>query len=738
MAKKLQEIYVDFTGRLGKLKAAMSRAKDMVKNSMATLGRIAKRGGMILGTALVAGLVMAVKAFISFEQQMAKVATMLDEATMHIIPKYARAIKDLAIKFGEGTASITEGLYQILSAGISVTGALKVLRASMMAAKAGFTDTATAAYALTGVMNAYGYAADKVGRVSDILFLIQKRGQTSFAQFAPVLGRVTSIAAAMGVKLEEVAAALAILTKSGISTAESITYLRGLIVSLAGRSKEGIEIAKEMGIELSAEALKRKGLSGMLKDLLPLSADVLKKIVSETEARTGLVVLLEKQAEFEQVLKEAMEASGLTMEAYGRVSETLGEKFKRLWESIKMFATDLGETFAPMIEKAVEAITKKFSDMRDELDAIWHGTDKDFKEFLNILLQLLATKMSQLASDMKVYGKLAADGFFSAFHDRAVEWNKKYMKWTYAVLHKQWEKEEAERERRLREGGKAELKASKEIADAKVKAILAPIEEAYKKRKALIAEERAEIEREEAKGVKEISPSLELKQIESDIKNLRRNLAHLKEETPGEFTIDWKAGAIVPPLEPRDIEKRIDALIVKRYNLRGAIREEAKEAEAYQKKAARDAQKFEEDRQEAIADSIKKERDARIEKLQKLRDMYRKMEGMDKKYVEVQKALLWEQAEEFEKTGLMGAKEAYARMVAKEERAGTEAAEAAKAGFVRFETAWGNIVSQLTTKRVEEQQLSELQKLVQKSEKSCITLEQVLRAIESGEGGFTI
>lgn len=648
MAKKLGEIFVDITARLGKLKTAMGKAKSIVKSGLATMTKWAKRGAIALGIGLAAGLAFAIKSAAAFESQMAKVATMLGKQTMHYIPKFGRAVKDLAIKFGEGTASITGGLYSILSASIAAGKAIKFLKTAMMAAKGGFTDTATAAYVLTGVMNAYGYATDQVRKVSDILFTIQKKGQTSFAQFAPVLGRVTSIAAAMGIKLEEVAAALATLTRSGISTAESITYLRGLIVSLAGRSEKGIKTAKKYGIELSASALRVKGLTGMLEDLSKLSDDALKDIVAETEARTGLSVLIKNMSGYLEDLDDVMHSAGETQKAQAKVSATLSEKFKSLWQSIKMLAVDAGERFMPMMKDAVDSLIKKFSKMRDELAAIWEGTGKDFGKFLDILLKLALVKFEQLIKDMGTLGTKAAESFTNKFGEKMSSWFVgKGLGKLMTEQAKEWPgllgalKGEVAKPVDV----KADIAAHKKVADAKIKAILkaANIEEGREKYLAMIAAERAETAKEEAAD------------------------------------------------EAETAEK------------------EAKRIKAAEEATAKLAKKLDAERKKAIEDTAKADREAYIEKLREQKEMYGSMKGYEKEAARIQKLLWKERAKDIaEATGLAEAAAYVGLATKKVEGPMKEAADRAKVGLVSFEQAWAQIAT--GTKRIEEEQLREEKK----------------------------
>lgn len=299
----LMKAYVVIGAKLAPLKAGLSRARIAVSKATAVMSAVSKKAFMGMGAigkkafigmaavgkkalrtltniikkmakALLAVGAAATYAFVKFETSMASVNTMLDEQTNTYLPRYSKQIKKMAKIYGESTSVLAEGLYNILSASIPASKAIDVLTTSVKAGKAGITDTSTAAYAITGILNAYSMSADKAGRVSDILFSIVKAGQTTFAQLAPAIGRVTAISASADVALEEVGAALATITRGGIGTNEAITGLRAAIISLMGKEEGAIKLAKQHGIELSIRALKTKGLIGMIQKLSQLQPEI--------------------------------------------------------------------------------------------------------------------------------------------------------------------------------------------------------------------------------------------------------------------------------------------------------------------------------------------------------------------------------------------------------------------------------------------------------------------------------
>jgi TP901 family phage tail tape measure protein len=378
---------------------AFSRATDMVKSSAGgAVSFVQKRFDSInlkrAALAISAYTGLSVKAFASFESQMAQVRTMLNEQTAHLLPAYANAIKGMAMDFGEGTKELSGGLYNILSASVPAEKAIRTLEVSVKAAKAGLTDTATAAYAITGILNAYGVSADKAGRISDILFSTVKSGQTTFAQLAPVIGRVTAISAEAGISLEEVAASLSTITRGGISTDEAVTGLRQAIIALQGSSDQAVTTAKQYGIELSVQELRAKGLAGMIEKLSKLSGEVRNEIFREVRARTALNVLIGDQTGLLSDYEKALRSAGMTQEAYDIVTQTLTQDFARLWQAIKIVSVN---------------VAGRFSDQLKDLTGYLLENSKDFAAWAENAAGRLSGFVEFLRTDWKVGIKTGLD-----------------------------------------------------------------------------------------------------------------------------------------------------------------------------------------------------------------------------------------------------------------------------------------------------------------------------------------
>lgn len=150
---------------------------------------------------------------ISLQTRFAEVSTLVDMRNKEVAESLRVVTGDLmqlSPYLGLAT-DLTKGLYEIMSAGVTKpVEAFKLLVVSAKYAKGGITDLATEASSLTAIMKAYGYAADEMRAKSDMLFASVMEGKFHAEELNQAIGKVLPTAAAMGVQIDEVSAALEI------------------------------------------------------------------------------------------------------------------------------------------------------------------------------------------------------------------------------------------------------------------------------------------------------------------------------------------------------------------------------------------------------------------------------------------------------------------------------------------------------------------------------------------------
>jgi TP901 family phage tail tape measure protein len=232
-----------------------------------------------------------------------------------------------------GQASVVEltaAAYDVASAGFTnAADAANILKAASLGATGGFTDINTVGDATTSVLNAYGLEADKAAKLVDGFIQTQNDGKIVIGDYAANIAKVAPVAAALGVPLEEVNAAVAQITAGGQGAEVTFTALKTAFSQVAA-GKVGDEF-KKFGVEISASTLKSDGLAGTLEKIKKTGADAGTIIKAfGTEAGPSILALLENTEKYNQLLENQKNSQGKAAEAAFETSNTINGALKRL------------------------------------------------------------------------------------------------------------------------------------------------------------------------------------------------------------------------------------------------------------------------------------------------------------------------------------------------------------------------------------------------------------------------
>lgn len=312
---------------------------------------------------LAAGAASA-KMAMDFEDSMAKVSTIAD-ATEVPMDEMQKEILDLSNQTEISSEEIAQNVYDSISAGQKTGDAVNFVSNSTKLAKAGFADAGAALDVLTTIMNAYGLKASEVTNVSDMLIQTQNLGKTTVADLASSMGKVIPTANAYGVSLDELCAGYAIMTANGVATAESTTYMNGMLNELG---KSGTNVSKTLK-EKTGKTFKELMDSGMsLSDVLKIISDAATEnnksfgdMWSSSEAgKAGMILLGDSAENFNGVLEQMQNSAGATNTAFEKL-DTNSTKIKKATNELKNDAIDLGTTLMEELAPIIENIAEKIS-----------------------------------------------------------------------------------------------------------------------------------------------------------------------------------------------------------------------------------------------------------------------------------------------------------------------------------------------------------------------------------------
>ena len=293
----------------------------------------------------------------SFETSFSKASTLFGDVSVDT-DNLKSKIADMSKQTGISAEELNETLYQAMSAGIPVTEdmgtALAAVQTAAKLSVGGFTSSSTAMSGLTTAINAYGLSADDASRIADEFILVQNKGVTTVDELASNMGRAISTGSAYGVNLENLNAAYISLTKGGISTAESTTYLSSMMNELGDSGSDvGKVLQEKTGMSFSQLMDNGYSLADVL-DILMASVDgdssALMNLWGSAEAgKAANAILTQGTDNFRQSLDDLGNSSGTTEDAYSTMMDTADGKMKQVKET----ANDL---FIKVFEKAEPVI----------------------------------------------------------------------------------------------------------------------------------------------------------------------------------------------------------------------------------------------------------------------------------------------------------------------------------------------------------------------------------------------
>lgn len=377
-------------------------------------------GATAMGAAMVAGMGLAARGAVGFEREMRNVNS-ISRLTEEQLGKVGRAVLEMAREIGKAPEDLARGLYDIASSGFQGAEGLQVLEASARAARAGLATTQESAKAILAVLNSYGMQASQAGRVSDVLFRAVDRGVVTFPELAGSIGAVVNAAASAKVPIEDVAAAYATMTKSGINAEETATALSRIIVSFLSPSQDLAAAIKQAGYESGAAVLQAKGLAGAVQFLNDVTGGAPEKLAAlgleQRALRAGMSLTRDGMAVFQADAAGMREASGATAQAIGEQNKAVAASWEKTIAGLKAAGNEFAQGFLPVLQSisgALSGLARWFGDLSPQAKSAAGGmatfaaaTAIAFAAITRVLSMVAGWKLSLEALGMSA-GSLAS------------------------------------------------------------------------------------------------------------------------------------------------------------------------------------------------------------------------------------------------------------------------------------------------------------------------------------------
>lgn len=308
---------------------------------------------------IVEALGECVEAADQFEYSMTKVQSIaqVDDSTLSGM---GEQIQELAVTYGASANEIAEATYQAISASVDAGEATDFVANAMKLARGGFTDTVTAVDVLTTTLNAYGKEANSTEHIMDALVTTQNLGKTTVGELAQSLGQVIPTAAGLNVSLDNLSAAYIQLTKNGVNTANSTTYINGMLTELSDKgSAVGKVLKQETGQSFGELMASGKTLGDVIQILgehVDGNSEAFLNLFGNVRAARGALTIFNNGADaFNESLAAIGDSAGAANKAFETMADTSEMTNKRMEAATENLKVSIGEALLPTFDKMKEA-----------------------------------------------------------------------------------------------------------------------------------------------------------------------------------------------------------------------------------------------------------------------------------------------------------------------------------------------------------------------------------------------
>lgn len=308
----------------------------------------------------------SVEYFSTFESAMAGV-----RIQARATPEDFKLMEDAAQKAAQTThvaaVDAAEALKTITASGYGAKDAIVALDGALLLASATDADMGTVTKTLTTLLNQFSLKATDSTKIANIFAAAISKSHTNMEGLSAAFQSIGPLAAQLGLKIEDVTGAIAVMANAGFDGETAGMALRNVLGSLADATGPVVKQLLALGMSYDDINPATNNLSDIVGALAANTA-VADNVFGIFGNRIGgplLTLIKAGKAGVDEFTKAVTDTNAAT-EAAAIRDETLAEKQEMLQNAFKDAGIALGEEFAPALGSIVEILTgliNKFSGM---------------------------------------------------------------------------------------------------------------------------------------------------------------------------------------------------------------------------------------------------------------------------------------------------------------------------------------------------------------------------------------
>lgn len=338
-------------------------------NSMATaVGNVMRSTGasmMKYVTAPLIGIgVVAGKVGGDFEAQMSRVRA-ISGATGKSFDALRQQAVDLGAKTAFSAKESAAGMENLASAGFNAQEIMQAMPGLLDLAAVSGGDVALASENAATALRGFNLDASQAGHVANVFAKAAADTNAEVADMGEAMKYIAPIANAMELSIEEVSAAIGIMSDAGIKGSQAGTSLRGALSRLAKPTKPMLEVMHDLGLSFYDAEGKMKSL----KDQISMLKDAFKGLTPEQqqnalvtlygqESLSGMMALIDKGPDsLGELTKSLKDSDGAADNMARTMQDNMNSSIEQMFGAFESAAIVIQKILAPSIRKVADAVS---------------------------------------------------------------------------------------------------------------------------------------------------------------------------------------------------------------------------------------------------------------------------------------------------------------------------------------------------------------------------------------------
>lgn len=371
--RNLQREIINTENKLKQLKAeasdwtSISKSLDSLSKKTSKIGQ----GFTNIGGALTTGITVpilglttaAVSVGNSFEKQMSRVQAIAG-ATKDELKQLTDQAIDLGAETSFSATQVAEGMENLASAGFTTQEIMEAMPGLLDLAASSGADLATSSEIAASAIRGFGLEASSSAHIADVFAEAAARTNAQTEDMGEAMKYIAPIANTMGLKIEEVAAAIGIMSDAGIKGSQAGTSLRGALVRLTKPTDKMLGVMEDLGISFYDNEGKMKSLTEMISMLQEATKGLTDEqkqnaltILFGTESLSGIMSLINRGSkDLADMTKSFEDCDGAAQNMADTMLDNTAGSIEEMTGAIESLAIKVQQMLAPYITKVADKI----------------------------------------------------------------------------------------------------------------------------------------------------------------------------------------------------------------------------------------------------------------------------------------------------------------------------------------------------------------------------------------------